>query len=125
MTLFPPIENPYQNSNLNESTLSDIKSIVTHGSLSIAQIPLGRTSRQDQERQDLKKEFHLNEQQEKEIEARNNDIKRLEESIKDLHDLFMRMKDLTQSQVRLFLRIVHKHVISFFKSMPEGVGSDI
>ena len=95
-------ENPYQNLNLNESTLSDIKSIVTHGSLSIAQIPLGRTSRQDQERKDLKKEFHLNEQQEKEIEARNNDIKRLEKSIKDLHDLFMRMKDLTQSQVRIF-----------------------
>ena len=79
--------------------------------MSIAQIPLGRTSRQDQERQDLKKEFHLNEQQEKEIEARNNDIKRLEKSIKDLHDLFMRMKDLTQSQVRLFSMIVHNHIL--------------
>ena len=77
----------------------------------MAQIPLGRTSRQDKERQDLKKEFHLNEQQEKEIEARNNDIKRLEESIKDLHDLFMRMKDLTQSQVRIFLTVVQTHFI--------------
>jgi len=49
-----------------------------------------------------------------EIEARNNDIKRLEKSIKELHDLFMRMLTLTQEQVIKIHNIGHNTGIRIF-----------
>ena len=37
------------------------------------------------------------------IEARHNDIMKLETSIRDLHDMFMDMAMLVESQVNLFI----------------------
>jgi len=39
----------------------------------------------------------------KDIEARHNDIMKLEKSIKELHDMFMDMAMLVESQVGLYM----------------------
>lgn len=39
------------------------------------------------------------------IEARHNDILKLEQSIKELHDMFMDMAMLVESQVKKYLNI--------------------
>jgi len=42
----------------------------------------------------------------KDIEARHNDIMKLEKSIKELHDMFMDMAMLVESQVRVVLLLL-------------------
>ena len=48
----------------------------------------------------------------KDIEARHEDIIKLENSIKELHDMFMDMAMLVESQV------YQSYLISSFKSLP-------
>ena len=101
-------ENLFKNLNVSiDSTNSDAKSVVARGTLSIAQMPLSTTidSFSSNERSDMRKEIYMNEKRTKEIEYRNNDIKRLEKSIRDLYDLFTTMLTLTQSQVMIFPKI--------------------
>jgi len=49
----------------------------------------------------------------KDIEARHNDIMKLEKSIKELHDMFMDMAMLVESQVcwcRVYLNVLFANV---------------
>ena len=74
------------------STHSDARSLITNGALKMAQIPLGSSPSTTIDSSPCSERTQ-------EIEARNKDIKRLEKSIKELHDIFMTMMTLTQEQV--------------------------
>ena len=88
-----PFENHRETSNFSmNSTNSDVRSIITQGALKMAEIPLGSSPSTTIDSSPCSERTQ-------EIEARNNDIKRLEKSIKELHDLFMRMLTLTEEQV--------------------------
>lgn len=49
----------------------------------------------------------------KDIEARHEDIMKLESSIKELHDMFMDMAMLVESQVRYTIKISFYGVMGF------------
>ena len=73
----------------------------------MAKLPLGTNTHIDSsaecsnEQPDIRKEIgKISKKSVREIEARNKDIQRLENSIKDLHDSFKTMLTLTQDQVR-------------------------
>lgn len=48
------------------------------------------------------------------IEARHADIIKLENSIRELHDMFMDMAMLVESQVKIEFKIKKKYFINFF-----------
>ena len=89
------------------TTNSDVRSIITNGALQMAQIPLGSTPSTTIDSSPCSERTQ-------EIEARNNDIKRLEKSIKELHDLFMRMLTLTEEQVIKIHNIGHNTLFILF-----------
>ena len=103
-----PFENRRETSNISmNSTNSDVRSIITNGALQMAQIPLGSTPSTTIDSSPCSERTQ-------EIEARNNDIKRLEKSIKELHDLFMRMLTLTEEQVIKINNIGHNTLFILF-----------
>ena len=103
-----PFENRHETSNISmNSTNSDVRSIITHGALKMAEIPLGSTPSTTIDSSPCSERTQ-------EIEARNNDIKRLEKSIKELHDLFMRMLTLTEEQVIKIHNIGHNTLFILF-----------
>ena len=83
-----------------ESTYSAECGIIASRALSMAQIPLcASTSTLNASNEPCDLDSKLNEKSKQEIEARNNDIKRLEKSIQELHDTFKTMMTLTHNQV--------------------------
>ena len=90
------------------TTNSDVRSIITHGALKMAEIPLDSTPSTTIDSSPCSERTQ-------EIEARNNDIKRLEKSIKELHDLFMRMLTLTEEQVIKIHNIGHYTLFILFQ----------
>ena len=101
-------ENLVKNFNLSiNSTYSDTRNILVAGALGMAKLPLGTNTQVDSsaescnEQSDMRKETgQISKKSLREIEARNQDIQQLENSIKDLHDSFKTMLTLTQDQVR-------------------------
>ena len=100
-------ENLVKNFKLSiNSTYSDTRNILVAGALGMAKLPLGTNTQVDSsaessiEQPDIRKEIgQISKKSVREIEARNKDIQQLENSIKDLHDLFKTMLTLTQDQV--------------------------